>query len=411
MDYKIPSNKVPDFDFKLKEELGKFLYELLLYKGSDLHIKANSYVRKRINGNLYKLENKRFMTYEEALLLAKELLISRFPELVEQKNVDFTYKPSNLNGKVNNSYRFRCNIFWQMEGVSMAFRTIPIHIPSFDTLGLPPVIKKICNNVYRGLVLVTGPTGTGKSTTLASMIDYINTIRKSHIITIEDPIEFVHKDKNCIINQRSIGQDALSFESALRAALREDPDIIFIGEMRDLDTIKTAIRAAETGHLVFSTLHTLDAKDTIKRIIGMFPGSEQNQIQMELASVLKAIISQRLCHTLDNKRIPALEIMLQTHRISNIILEGKYDEIYDAMVESAKDSGIQTYDQNLLQLYKDKIISKEEALKYATKRDDLEHKLDYADASAAQKSGDGDVVLEDLVFDIKSDDDVKKSDN
>lgn len=366
---------VAELDFKLRDELNVYLKELISTGGSDLHIKAESLIRKRVHGDIIPIENNRFLNKNEALTLAKELLRGRFSELVEKKSVDFTYT-------LSDDYRFRVNIFFQMEGVSAVFRKIPVTIPGFEELGLPASIRNICENVYRGIVLVTGPTGSGKSTTLACMLNYINQRRKSHIITIEDPIEFVHKDKNCIINQRSIGQDAVDFTSALRGALREDPDIILVGEMRDLDTIEIALRAAETGHLVLSTLHTVDAKDSIKRIIGMFPGSEQNRIKLTLASVLKGIISQRLCRTIDKGRVAALEIMLQTHRISNLILEGRDEEIYEAILESGMQSGMQVFDDHLLKLYASRIISKEEALENATKRDDLEGKLALSDSAA-----------------------------
>ena len=366
---------IAELDFKLRDELNGYLEELIRCGGSDLHIKSNAIIHKRVHGDVVEIDNKRFLNKQEALTLAKELLRGRFGELVEKKSVDFTHA-------LNDNYRFRVNMFFQMDGVSAVFRTIPTNIPSFEELNLPKSIQNICENVYRGLVLVTGPTGSGKSTTLASMIDYINRRRKSHIITIEDPIEFVHKDKSCIINQRSIGQDAVDFSSALREALREDPDIILVGEMRDVDTMEIALRAAETGHLVLSTLHTIDAKDTVKRIIGMFPGTEQNRIRLTLSSVLKAIISQRLCRTVDKKRVAALEVMLQTHRISKLILESKDEQIRDAMMESGKDSGIQLFDDHILDLYSRGIISKEEALENATKRDDLEERLDIVDSKA-----------------------------
>lgn len=395
---------VSELNFKLRDELDKYLWELVTCGGSDLHLKANSIIRKRVNGEIIKIDDERFLSQSEALTLAKELLRGRFDELVTKKSVDFTYKPLNLGGKPNENYRFRVNIFFQMDGTSAVFRTIPVQIPSLEKLGLPSSIRQICENTYRGIVLVTGPTGSGKSTTLASMIDFINQRRKSHIITIEDPIEFVHSDKECVINQRSVGQDAIDFASALRGALREDPDIILVGEMRDLETIEIAMRAAETGHLVLSTLHTVDAKDTIKRIIGMFPGEEQNRIRLTIASVVKGIISQRLCKTTDHSRVAAIEVMLQTHRISNLILNGKDEEIYDAMIESAKDSGMQTFDAHLLELYKAKRITRAEALENASKRDDLQGRLDLVDSAqrVGEIQGGAQVVADDeKVFSLK----------
>ncbi|CUU76343.1 twitching motility protein PilT [Campylobacter hyointestinalis subsp. hyointestinalis] len=380
MNYDININEL---DFKLKAELDEYLLELINTKGSDLHVKAGGAIRKRVKGEIIPVENKRVLDPSEALTLAKELLRGRFGELVEKKSVDFTYK-------LNEDYRFRVNIFFQMEGVSAVFRTIPVNPPSFEDLKLPSAVEDICKKVYRGIVLVTGPTGSGKSTTLASMINYINKHRKAHIITIEDPIEFVYRDENCIINQRSVGQDTVNFADALRGALREDPDIILVGEMRDLETIETAMHAAETGHLVLSTLHTVDAKDTINRIVAMFPGKEQNRIKLSLASVLKGIISQRLCKTLDGKgRIAALEIMLSSPRISNMILEGRDDEIYDAINESGGNSGMQTFEAHLLELYKKGIIDKKEALENASNSNDLELRLKNADLNRTLGDKDG----------------------
>lgn len=258
---------VSKLDFKLRDELNGYLEELISSHGSDLHVKANSIIRKRVNGELYPVENARFISTAEGLTLAKELLRGRFDELISKKSVDFTYK-------LNENFRFRSNIFFQMDGVSAVFRVIPTKIPPLESLGLPESVKNLCDHVHRGMILVTGPTGSGKSTTLASMIDYINNCRKSHIITIEDPIEFIHEDRGCVINQRSVGQDTPDFASALRAALREDPDIILVGEIRDLETLTIALMAAETGHLVLATLHTKDAQETINRILGMFKGPE-----------------------------------------------------------------------------------------------------------------------------------------
>ena len=224
--------------------------------------------------------------------------------------------------------------------------------------------------------MVTGPTGSGKSTTLASIINNINLHQKKHIITIEDPIEFVYKDENSLINQRAIGQDAKDFSTALRAALREDPDVILVGEMRDMETIETAMHAAETGHLVLSTLHTVDAKDTINRIIGMFPGNEQNKIRMSLSAVLQGVLSQRLVKTTDGKRAAAIEILLRNARIASLIEDERDSEITEAIQEGKDIYGMQTFDQALLDLYKENKITKEEALINATNRSDLNMKLD-----------------------------------
>ena len=262
------SVNVESLTFEMTKRLKFYLSKLVEYNGSDLHIKSGATIRGRISGEIVPL-SKEILTHEDGLTLAKELLRSRFDELVRTKNVDFTFK-------LNDEYRFRVNLFFQVDGVSGVFRTIPTTMPTVESLGLPLIINSFCD-IPRGLVLVTGPTGSGKTTTLASIINRINLTKKKHIITIEDPVEFVYKDAKSIVNQRAVGQDALSFADSLRAALREDPDVILVGEMRDLETIETAMHAAETGHLVLSTLHTVDAKETIGRIVGMFPGNEQNR--------------------------------------------------------------------------------------------------------------------------------------
>ena len=289
----------------------------------------------------------------------------RFDELIREKSVDFTYK-------LNDRYRFRTNVFFQIDGISIVLRTITVDIPTMEQLKLPPTIKKICDETERGIILLTGPTGSGKTTTIASMIDYINERRTSHIVTIEDPVEFVFRDKNCIINQRSLGQDCNTFADSLRAALREDPDIIFVGEMRDLITIETAMNAAETGHLVLSTLHTVDAKETLGRIIGMFEVNEQNRIRQTLAAVLEAVISQRLVKTTDGKRTAAVEILRKNTRIRDMILDHRDGEIVDAIKEGRRTYGMQTFDQHLLELYQNGVITRDEALIKSTTRGDLE---------------------------------------
>ncbi|MDY4446536.1 PilT/PilU family type 4a pilus ATPase, partial [Campylobacter sp.] len=336
---------ISKLDFKLRDELNGYLEELVREGGSDLHVKSNSVIRKRIHGEMVPVSNSRFLSTQEGLTLAKELLRGRFNDLVENKSADFIHK-------LNEDYRFRVNIFFQMDGVSAAFRAIPVKLPALEDLGLPESVAKLCDTVYRGIVLVTGPTGSGKSTTLASMIDRINKKRKAHIITIEDPIEFIHKDINCLINQRSIGQDATNFATALRASLREDPDIILVGEIRDYETMNIALMAAETGHLVLSTLHTRDSQETVNRVLGMFSGIELERAKMALGSALQAIISQRLCQKIDGGRVAAVEVMLQTPRIKQLILKGRQDEILTAITEAGTHSGMQTFDSALLNLYK-----------------------------------------------------------
>ncbi len=287
-----------------------------------------------------------------------------------------------------------------MDGYSAVFRIIPVDIPSIDDLKLPEVIKDF-TEFHRGLVLVTGVTGSGKSTTLAAMLDRINDHEKKHIITIEDPIEFVHKDKGCLVNQRSLGQDTNSFSDALRGALREDPDIILVGEMRDLETIDIAMHAANTGHLVFSTLHTLDAKETIDRIIGMFPTAEQNRIRASLASVLEGVISQRLVQTQDGGRTAAIEILKKTARIEQLILENRDYEILDALFDGKDIYGTQTFDQALVDLYEQRRITKEIVMENATNPSDMKLKLEGIGRGAIKIDKEAAAEKDDDIFDFK----------
>ena len=356
---------------EMKVILDGYLAKLIELGGSDLHVKSSKVVRGRFNGEILTMGDK-ILDYDNSILLAKEILGANYYNLMKRKSVDFTYK-------LNDDYRFRSNVFLQMDGVSFVFRTIPTKIPTMSELLLPPVIEKLCNKVNRGIVLVTGPTGSGKTTTLASMINHLNHTKNYHIVTIEDPIEFIYNDDKSVINQRGIGQDVDSFADALRASLREDPDVIFVGEMRDLETVRTAINAAETGHLVLATLHTLDAKETIGRVINMFPKEEQNRIRMTFASVAEAIISQRLVVTTAGKRRVACEIMVKNIRIRDMILEDRDSEIYDAIEQSKNTYGMQTFEQHLLDMYTSGIITKEEALKSASRRENLDIKIKSAD--------------------------------
>lgn len=375
---------VQSLTFETLKKVRGYLARMVQSGGSDLHIKANAVVRARVNGEIVPISGEIF-SKEEALTFSKELLRHRFAEFVEKKELDLTYP-------FDENTRFRVNIFFQMEGVSAVFRVIPVKILSLEELGLPAVVNKF-TMAERGLVLVTGVTGSGKSTTLAALINEINWKRRRHIITIEDPIEFVHKDRKCIVNQRSIGQDSHSFANALRASLREDPDIILVGEMRDLETIEIALHAADTGHLVFSTLHTLDAKETINRIISTFPTGEQNRIRMTLASVLQGVISQRLIPTIDNKRVAALEVLVKTARIEQLIMDNRDVEIRDAIEEGKDIYGSQSFDQAILDLYNAGKISADKALEYATSPSDLKLRMEglntrakVGDAKSAQKS-------------------------
>ena len=382
--------------FATLDKIRGYLKRMIDAKGSDLHIKANAVVRARVNGDIIPLSGET-LSKEDALTFAKELLRTRFAEFVEKKELDLVYP-------YDDNTRFRVNIFFQMEGVSAVFRVIPVKILSLEELGLPEIVKKF-TYLERGLVLVTGVTGSGKSTTLAAMINEINWNKRKHIVTVEDPIEFVHKDRKCIINQRSVGQDTYSFASALRAALREDPDIILVGEMRDRETIETALHAADSGHLVFSTLHTLDAKETINRIVSSFPTEEQPRIRLSLASVLQGVISQRLIPTIDDKRTAALEVMVKTPRIGQLILDNRDVEIRDAIEEGREIYGSQSFDQHILDLWQRKIISTEQAFSYATSPSDLKLKMQGLGEKISQvPSGDKGAepaYNEDEIFEIK----------
>ncbi len=351
----------------MEEKLKLYLRSMISNEGSDLHIKSGSQIRVRIHGVL-KVLGKDELSAEMVDELAREISTKeQYEKLINDRNLDFSY----VLGKEN---RFRVNFFYQMDGLSAVFRIIPVKILTLDELNLPPVIKTF-TNIQRGLVLVTGVTGSGKSTTLAAIIDKINREQKKHIITVEDPIEFVHQDRGCLVNQRGIGQDAHSFSDALRAALREDPDIILVGEMRDLETIDIALHAANTGHLVFSTLHTLDAKETIDRIVGMFGNAEQNRIRMSLASVLEGIISQRLIPTKRGGRVAGIEVLRKTARIEQLIVENRDAEIPDALFEGKEIYGTQTFDQALLDILRRGEITEEVALEYATNPADMKLKI------------------------------------
>jgi len=379
----------------VEKRLIVYLKSLKANGGSDLHLKAGAIVRLRVNGLLKLLSDER-VTAEEMIQLAKEIMgEERFASLEKDKNLDFTYV-------LDEKSRFRVNFFHQMDGYSAVFRIIPVDIPSIDDLKLPEVIKDF-TEFHRGLVLVTGVTGSGKSTTLAAMLDRINDHEQKHIITIEDPIEFIHKDKGCLVNQRSLGQDTNSFSDALRGALREDPDIILVGEMRDLETIDIAMHAANTGHLVFSTLHTLDAKETIDRIIGMFPTAEQNRIRTSLASVLEGVISQRLVQTKDGGRTAAIEILKKTARIEQLILENRDYEILDAIFDGKDIYGTQTFDQALIDLYGQRRITKKTVMENATNSSDMKLKLEGIGKGAVKIDSEASVEIDDDIFDFKED--------
>lgn len=347
-------------------DLDETLTKALELGASDVHLKVPLPPVTRINGVLSPIRGADRLTPEEVKRVALSVMNERQREIfTKTKELDMAYSLSKVA-------RFRVNVFSQRDSIAMVFRAIPTEPPMIRDLNLPPVIEKVAME-HRGLVVVTGTTGSGKSTTLASMINHINTYRNCHMITIEDPIEFLHRDRKAIINQREVGQDTLSFANALRAALREDPDVILVGEMRDIETIQIAMLAAETGHLVLSTLHTLDATETINRIIAVFPLEHQNSIRLQLAGILKGIISQRLLPKADGKgRIPAVEVLVSTSRIRECVAEeARAREIREAIAEGHITYGMQTFDQSLLQLYKQQQITYETALGAATNPDDF----------------------------------------
>ncbi|WP_456428583.1 type IV pilus twitching motility protein PilT [Nitratifractor sp.] len=372
----------------MKDRLNLYLKTLVAHGGSDFHIKAGSIPRIRIDGVLKKIGKDSFQASEVKLLVKQITTAEQYVMLEEKKSLDFAYL-------LDEKSRFRVNVFQQMDGLSAVFRLIPAEIPTVDQLRLPQAVKNFAD-IPRGLVLVTGVTGSGKSTTLAAILNRINEQYYKHIITLEDPIEFVHTEKKCLINQRAIGTDSNSFKDALPAALREDPDIILVGEMRDIETIDLALHAANTGHLVFSTLHTLDAKETVNRIIGMFPEEEQNRIRLSLASVLSGVISQRLVPSKKGGRVAAVEILVRTARISELIMENRDYELPDAIAEGREIYHSQTFDQHLFDLVQSGEISEEVALENASSPSDLKLKFQGIGSSTSREVERGSMNEEDL---------------
>src|SRR5438874_1491637 len=339
-------------------------------KASDLHLKVGNYPYLRVDGELVPLTDQTRISAEDMLNMAFSMMSNRQKQkFKEAAELDMAYGVAGLG-------RFRVNVFQQRGNVGVVLRVIPTKIRALDELYLPKIIEQICEE-SRGLVLVTGVTGSGKSTTLAAMIDRINSQRPEHIITIEDPIEFLHRDKKGFVNQPDVEVVTASFGSALRASLRQDPDTILVGEMRDLETIGTALHAAETGHLVFSTLHTLDAVETINRIISVFPPPEQNQIRLQMAAVLKAVISQRLVKRCDGEgRVPAVEIMINTAYIRECILvPEKTRSVRDAISAGTSQYGMQTFDQSLWDLFQAGLVNYETALENASNADDFKLRM------------------------------------
>jgi twitching motility protein PilT len=350
--------------------IDELLHAAVTAGASDLHVKVGSYPMMRVNGVLMVAsEEKRLERGDTEAMI--DVILS--PEQREKFNavqeVDLAYSVQGLG-------RFRCNVFQQRGTVGIVLRVIPFGIKTIDELGLPPVLKRIASE-ERGLVLVTGTTGSGKSTTLAAMIDHINATRGAHIMTIEDPIEYLHRDHHSIVNQREIAVDTHSFSQALRSALRQDPDVILVGEMRDHETVETALLAAETGHLVFSTLHTLDATETVNRIISVFPPHQQRQVRLQLSSVLKGAISQRLMPRADGLgRVPAIEVMVTTSYIRDCIVDkDKTALIHGAIASGTSQYGMQTFDQSIFSLYQQGFVTLEEALRWASNVDEFKMKV------------------------------------
>src|ERR1700677_1242218 len=357
--------------------LSDLLRRMLEMNGSDLHITTNSPPQIRVHGHLVPLDLPQLTPAETKQLAYSVMTDSQKHRFEESLELDFSF---GLKGLA----RFRANVFNQRGASACVFRLIPFEIKSFHQLGLPPVVSKMCDKP-RGLVLVTGPTGSGKSTTLAAMIDKINTERHEHILTIEDPIEFVHMNKNCVVNQRELHSDTKSFSDALRAALREDPDVVLIGEMRDLETIESALRIAETGHLTFATLHTNSAASTINRIIDVFPAYQQSQVRAQLSMVLEGILCQSLLPAPDGRgRAAVLELLIPTAAIRNLIREDKIHQIYSAMQTGTGTSGMQTFNQSLANAYFQKQITLEVAIARSSHPDELQDLINRGVTSAPQ---------------------------
>lgn len=360
--------------------LSDLLRKLSELGGSDLHVTTGTPPQVRVDGHIRPLEGYRSLTSSDTKQLAYSVLTDaqkhRFEENLE---LDFSFGVKGLS-------RFRANIFNQRGAVGAVFRAIPYEIKSFEALGLPAVVKQLCEKP-RGLVLVTGPTGQGKSTTLAAMIDKVNNDRHEHILTIEDPIEFLHNHKNCIVNQREVNADTHGFPDALRTALRQDPDVVLVGEMRDLETIESALRIAETGHLTFATLHTNSASSTINRIIDVFPSEQQSQVRAQLSLVLEGILCQALLPKASGEgRAMALEILIPNAAIRNLIREDKVHQIYSMMQTGQDKFGMQTFNQALSTLYHKRLITLEVAMQRSSNVDELRELID---RGAGINSGNG----------------------
>src|SRR5438105_8999872 len=349
---------------QLTYSIDDLLEQMVARGASDLHVTVGTPPAIRLRGHLERLEGIESLTAENTQQLLYRVLSSEQQKQLEiKRQLDFAYA-------VPGVARFRVNVFFQREALGAAFRVIPHDIKSLEELGLPASLHAFTEKP-RGIVLVTGPTGSGKSTTLAAIIDEINRTRSDHILTIEDPIEFVHKHKRCVVNQREIGPDAISFGEALRAALRQDPDVILLGEMRDLETISTALTAAETGHLVFGTLHTQSASSTVDRIIDVFPAEQQEQVRIQIAGSLQGVVTQALLPTADGAgRIAALEVLFPDDAVRNLIRQGKVEQIYSIM-QTGTSKGMQTMEQSLAELVQRRVVTIDIALSRSSRPEQL----------------------------------------
>ena len=367
------------------KSIDELLGVLVEQNASDLHLAAGSPPVIRVNGRLQRVPGIEKLTPEDTRTIVYRILSTEQQKMLEtRRQIDFSYS-------IPGVARFRVNAYFQRTSVGAAFRLIPAEIKSLEQLALPETLYELAD-MARGLVLITGPTGSGKSTTLASLLDYINRNRHEHILTIEDPIEFLHWHRGCIVNQREIGPDATGFAEGLRAALRQDPDVILVGEMRDLETISTALTAAETGHLVFATLHTQSAPQTIDRIIDVFPPAQQDQVRTQLSLTLQGIVTQNLVPTADGTgRVPALEILMPDDAVRNLIRSAKIEQIYSVM-QTGSSRGMQTMEQSLADLALRRVITSEIAFARSTRPDQLRGLLEragYTDSMPLNSSSNG----------------------
>ena len=344
-------------------DINSLLAKLVEISGSDLHIKVGQPPVFRVHGRLVRTSGPPLGESDIGKLVGQIIDDDRKKRLMEAKELDLAYSVPGLA-------RFRVNVFWQKGKIGAVMRVIPVDIKSIDDLGLPEVTKKFAD-LNRGLILVTGPTGSGKSTTLAAIIDRINSMRKCHIITVEDPVEFLHQDKQAAINQRELGSDTHSFAAALKHVMRQNPDVILVGELRDLETISLAMTAAETGHLVFATLHTTDAAQTIDRVVDVFPPDEHPRVRMQLANSLRGVVSQTLVPSVAGGRVAAFEVLVCHSGVRNLIREGKTHQIYN-LIQTGSGYGMQLLDQNLKKLLQENVVTYDEAIAKATNPAELD---------------------------------------